>query len=98
MAQLVSGERPFAEMSYSQILFCVLCQRLRPEWPVGRCNALRPLYESCTAQDPTQRPTFEQVGGAQGRAARAVSSAAWEGWARPACRDASSRATRGGVR
>lgn len=45
----------------AQMVFGVLCRGMKPPWPEGRCEVLRPLYEMCCADDPAQRPTFHQV-------------------------------------
>ncbi|PNH12153.1 putative serine/threonine-protein kinase [Tetrabaena socialis] len=61
MQQLASGKRPFADLTYGQVVFGVLCRGLKPEWPQGQCGALEPLYEMCCDADPSKRPTFDQV-------------------------------------
>ncbi|GLI67928.1 hypothetical protein VaNZ11_012255 [Volvox africanus] len=61
MQQLVSGVRPFAELTFGQVMFSVLCLKMRPSWPEGRCGALEPLYNMCCHSQPTKRPTFDQV-------------------------------------
>ncbi|EFJ48292.1 hypothetical protein VOLCADRAFT_91055 [Volvox carteri f. nagariensis] len=61
MQQLVSGVRPFADLTFGQVMFSVLCLKMRPSWPEGRCGALEPLYNMCCDPQPEKRPTFEQV-------------------------------------
>ncbi|GIL90991.1 hypothetical protein Vretimale_17047 [Volvox reticuliferus] len=61
MQQLVSGVRPYAELTFGQVMFSVLCLKMRPSWPEGRCGALEPLYNMCCHSQPTKRPTFDQV-------------------------------------
>ncbi|GIL57618.1 hypothetical protein Vafri_12682 [Volvox africanus] len=61
MQQLVSGVRPFAELTFGQVMFSVLCLKMRPPWPEGRCGVLEPLYDMCCHSQPNKRPTFDQV-------------------------------------
>lgn len=47
--------------STAQIMFSVLCLKMRPPWPEGKCGALKPLYDMCCDPAPENRPNFDQV-------------------------------------
>ncbi len=44
-----------------QVLFGVLYQGLRPQWPEGRHPHLRPLFERCVAREAAARPTAGEL-------------------------------------
>lgn len=59
--EMFTEEVPFAGKESHNIIFMVVIQHTRPPLPEGIPENLKKLIEMCWAQDPQERPTFEQI-------------------------------------
>ncbi|CAL9117934.1 unnamed protein product [Musa textilis] len=61
MWEILTGEEPYADMHYGEVIGGLLHNTLRPPVPVSCNKEWRNLMEQCWAADPEQRPTFTQI-------------------------------------
>ncbi|CAL9054295.1 unnamed protein product [Musa banksii] len=61
MWEILTGEEPYADMHYGEVIGGLLHNTLRPPVPVSCNKDWRNLMELCWAADPEQRPTFTQI-------------------------------------
>ena len=60
--ELLTHEQPFADRSPLQAAVAVGLNHARPPLPAGLPHALARLVQACWCHEPTDRPTFEQIG------------------------------------
>lgn len=58
--ELITYERPYEKMNYTQLLLKI-SQEYRPKIPPQTPSSYKNLIESCWAEDPSKRPTFEEI-------------------------------------
>lgn len=61
MWELYTGSRPYAGLTHGEIVHRVVAVGARPAFPRSAPQGWRGLAEECWAQQPEQRPSFEQV-------------------------------------
>ena len=59
--QLLTGEAPFSQMRYAEVVYKVTVAGLRPSFPEHAPPALRQLAEDCWQSKEALRPSFAQV-------------------------------------
>nr|XP_010920603.1 uncharacterized protein LOC105044392 isoform X1 [Elaeis guineensis] len=61
MWELLTGEEPYENMHYEDIIAGIIKDKLRPEIPTWCDPAWRSLMERCWATDPASRPSFSEI-------------------------------------
>ncbi|WOL14209.1 hypothetical protein Cni_G22989 [Canna indica] len=61
MWEILTGEEPYADMHYGEVIGGLLHNTLRPPVPASCDRDWRSLMEKCWAADPAQRPTFTEI-------------------------------------
>ena len=63
LSQVLSGKRPFYEVSQLMVEFVVVSQGRRPRRPSFAVipDRIWEMLQACWSRDPTQRPTVEQI-------------------------------------
>lgn len=59
--EIMTSHLPFHKMKTDYQVFDAVLNGQRPEFDVHICKAIRDLIERCWDQDPSKRPTFEQI-------------------------------------
>ncbi|RCV20381.1 hypothetical protein SETIT_4G051800v2 [Setaria italica] len=62
MWELLTGEEPYAELHYGAIIGGIVNNTLRPRVPESCDPQWRALMEQCWAAEPSERPSFTEVG------------------------------------
>ncbi|KAL9224466.1 hypothetical protein vseg_000495 [Gypsophila vaccaria] len=61
MWELLTGEEPYADMSYAEIIAGMIEGTLRPDIPSWCDPVWRSLMERCWSSDPDSRPPFSEI-------------------------------------
>ena len=61
MFEIITGYNPFSHFSHQNILYKVVLEKCRPEFPPSFNNSLRNLISRCWDDDPNNRPTFNEI-------------------------------------
>ena len=59
--QLLTGQKPFAEMRYAEVVYKVTIANIRPAFPSFTPPPLRQLAEECWRTDEAARPCFAAI-------------------------------------
>ena len=59
--QLLTGQMPFAQMRYAEVVYKVTIANIRPAFPVFAPTPLRQLAEDCWQSDEAARPSFSAI-------------------------------------
>uniref|UniRef100_A0A0D9WMJ9 Protein kinase domain-containing protein n=1 Tax=Leersia perrieri TaxID=77586 RepID=A0A0D9WMJ9_9ORYZ len=62
MWELLTGEEPYAELHYGAIIGGIVNNTLRPPVPEACDPRWRSLMEQCWSSEPSERPSFTEVG------------------------------------
>ncbi|CAN6190469.1 unnamed protein product [Urochloa humidicola] len=62
MWELLTGEEPYAELHYGAIIGGIVNNTLRPPVPESCDPQWRALMEQCWAAEPSERPSFTEIG------------------------------------
>ncbi|CAN6164864.1 unnamed protein product [Urochloa humidicola] len=62
MWELLTGEEPYAELHYGAIIGGIVNNTLRPPVPESCDPQWRVLMEQCWAAEPSERPSFTEIG------------------------------------
>ncbi|CAL5051418.1 unnamed protein product [Urochloa decumbens] len=62
MWELLTGEEPYAELHYGAIIGGIVNNTLRPVVPESCDPQWRALMEQCWAAEPSERPSFTEIG------------------------------------
>uniref|UniRef100_A0A0E0HLR8 Protein kinase domain-containing protein n=1 Tax=Oryza nivara TaxID=4536 RepID=A0A0E0HLR8_ORYNI len=62
MWELLTGEEPYAELHYGAIIGGIVNNTLRPPVPESCDPRWRSLMEQCWSSEPSERPSFTEVG------------------------------------
>ncbi|GJN29481.1 hypothetical protein PR202_gb17707 [Eleusine coracana subsp. coracana] len=62
MWELLTGEEPYAELHYGAIIGGIVNNTLRPPVPESCDPQWRSLMEQCWSSEPSERPSFTQIG------------------------------------
>ncbi|XP_039804557.1 uncharacterized protein LOC120668830 isoform X4 [Panicum virgatum] len=62
MWELLTGEEPYAELHYGAIIGGIVNNTLRPPVPESCDSQWRALMEQCWSAEPSERPSFTEIG------------------------------------